>query len=216
MILAAGRGDRMRPLTDTTPKAMLSVRGKPLIEYHIEALARAGIRDIVINLAWLGQQIRSYLGDGKRYGASIMYSDEGHSALETGGGILKALPLLGDEPFWVVNADVYTGFEFSVPRLADHVLAHLVMVPNPEHNAAGDFGLVDGSIVSESKPALTFSGLSVICPDLVRNAGTGAFPLAPLLTAAAGKNRVSGELFTGLWFDVGTIERLRRLEERQE
>ena len=213
MILAAGRGERMRPLTDTTPKALLAPRGKPLIEYHIEALVRAGVRDIVINLAWLGEQIRSHVGQGEKYGANIAYSDEGQAALETGGGILKALPLLADGPFWVVNADVYTEFEFSTPRLADGVLAHLVMVPNPDHNARGDFALVDGRIVPAETPAFTFSGVSIICPNLLRDAGTGIFPLAPLLTAAATKDQVTGELFTGTWLDVGTLERLRQLEK---
>ena len=213
MILAAGRGERMRPLTDTTPKALLVARGKPLIEYHIEALVRAGICDIVINLAWLGEQVRSHLGQGEQYGANIVYSDEGRSALETGGGILKALPLLGSGPFWVVNADVYTEFEFSARRLADGVLAHLVMVPNPDHNARGDFALVDGRIGSDETPAFTFSGLSVIRPDLLRDARTGTFPLAPLLTAAVAKDQVTGELFAGTWLDVGTLERFRQLEE---
>jgi len=213
MILAAGRGERMRPLTDTTPKALLTVRGKPLIEYHIEALVRAGIRDIVINLAWLGEQVRSHLGQGEQYGASIVYSDEGHSALETGGGILKALPLLGSAPFWVVNADIYTDFEFSARPLADGMLAHLVMVPNPDHNARGDFALIDGRIGLHDAPAFTFSGLSVIRSDLLREAVTGTFRLAPLLTAAVAKDQVTGELFAGTWLDVGTLERLRQLEK---
>ena len=176
MILAAGRGERMRPLTDTMPKALLVPRGKPLIEYHIEALVRAGMRDIVINLAWLGEQIRSHVGQGEKYGANIVYSDEGHTALETGGGILKALPLLADGPFWVVNADVYTEYEFSSPRLADGVLAHLVMVPNPDHNARGDFALVDGRIVPGEMAAFTFSGLSIICPGPASRCGYRNFP----------------------------------------
>ena len=213
MILAAGRGERMRPLTDTTPKALLPVRGKPLIDYHIEALVRAGIRDIVINLAWLGEQVRSHLGQGGQYGANIVYSDEGCFALETGGGILKALPLLGSAPFWVVNADIYADFEFSARRLADGMLAHLVMVPNPDHNARGDFTLIDGRIGLHNTPALTFSGLSVISSDLLRDAGTGTFRLAPLLAAAAAKDQVTGELFAGTWLDVGTLARLRHLEK---
>ena len=213
MILAAGRGERMRPLTDTTPKALLAVRGKPLIDYHIEALVRAGIRDIVINLAWLGEQVRFHLGQGEKYGANIVYSDEGCFALETGGGILKALPLLGNAPFWVVNADIYTDFEFSARRLADGMLAHLVMVPNPDHNARGDFTLIDGRIGLHDTPAFTFSGLSVIRSDLLRDAGTGTFRLAPLLAAAIAKDQVTGELFAGTWLDVGTLERLRQLEK---
>jgi len=213
MIRAAGRGERMRPLTDTTAKALLAPLGKPLIEYQIEALVRAGMRDIVINLAWLGEQIRSHVGQGEQYGANIVYSDEGHAALETGGGILKALPLLGEGPFWVVNADVYTEFEFSTPRLADGVLAHLVMVPNPDHNGSGDFALVGGRIVPDETPAFTFSGLSVMRPELLRHAGTGIFPLAPVLTAAALKDQVTGELFTGTWLDVGTLQRYRQLEK---
>ncbi len=213
MILAAGRGERMRPLTDTTPKALLTVRGKPLIDCHIEALVRAGIRDIVINLAWLGEQVRFHLGQGEKYGANIVYSDEGCFALETGGGILKALPLLGNAPFWVVNADIYTDFEFSARRLADGILAHLVMVPNPDHNPRGDFTLIDGLIGLHDTPAFTFSGLSVIRSDLLRDAGTGTFRLAPVLAAAIAKDQVTGELFAGTWLDVGTLERLRQLEK---
>jgi MurNAc alpha-1-phosphate uridylyltransferase len=212
MILAAGRGERMRPLTDSTPKALLEARGRALIERHVEALAQAGMRDIVINLAWLGDRIRSRLGNGERFGVRIAYSDEGSSALETGGGILKALPLLGDNPFWLVNGDVYAEFSFHAPRLEDHVLAHLFLVPNPPHNPGGDFALTDGRVVSlPGSPAYTFSGLSVIRPALVEGSEPGAFPLTPLLTTAAMRGEVTGELFTGTWWDVGTPERLQQL-----
>ena len=208
MILAAGRGERMRPLTNTTPKALLVVRGKPLIEYHIEALVRAGIRDIVINLAWLGEQVRFHLGQGEKYGANIVYSDEGCFALETGGGILKALPLLGNAPFWVVNADIYTDFEFSARRLEDGMLAHLVMVRNPDHNARGDFALIDGRIGLHDAPAFTFSGLSVIHSDLLRGVGTGTFRLAPLLTGSAASARQQQKTTPSDTGEVGPADRI--------
>ena len=143
MILAAGRGERMRPLTDRVPKALLRVGGRTLVEHHLQSLMAAGITDIVINVAWLGQQIMDYLGDGSRYGVSIHYSDEGDHALETGGGIARALPLLGKDPFWIVNGDVHARFSFTMPEFADETLAHLVLVPNPDHNSRGDFALRD-------------------------------------------------------------------------
>ena len=212
MILAAGRGERMRPLTDECPKALLQVGGKALIEYHIEALARSGIAELVINTAWLGEQLPASLGDGSRFGVSIQYSDEGASALETGGGIAKALPQLGDEPFWLVNGDVWCDYGFNRMNLAPDELGHLVLVRNPEHNPAGDFGLVDGRIRNSGAARYTFSGLSLLRPELVRGKGAGKFPLAPLLRNAADDNRLSGELHTGEWIDVGTPERLRDVD----
>ena len=210
MILAAGRGERMRPLTDKTPKPLLKVAGKALIEHHIEGLVRAGIIDLVINHAWLGKQIEAYLGDGSRYGASIKYSDEG-TALETGGGIFKAMPLLGNERFLVVNGDIFTHFPFEqlLDKPQSKELVHLVLVPNPEHNPKGDFRLHDEDRVSSSGvPNYTFSGIASYRPEVFANCEPGSFPLAPLLRQAMDKSRATGQLYEGLWTDVGTPQRL--------
>ena len=211
MILAAGRGERMRPLTDKTPKALLAVRGCPLVEHHLLALKASGIVDIVINVAWLGSQIIAYLGDGNRYGMSIRYSDEGDSALETGGGIANALPLLGDAPFWVVNGDVYADYSFAAQPLEQGQLAHLLMVPNPDHNPAGDFALRAGAVSNDGEPRYTYSGIAMVRPELIAGHPGGAFPLAPYLRRAADQGVLSGELLSGEWVDVGTPERLQAL-----
>lgn len=211
MILAAGRGERMRPLTDTTPKPLLKVGGRALIEHHIDALAGAGICDLVINLAWRGGQIRENIGDGSKYGVNISYSDEGPEALETGGGIHHALPLLGREPFWLVNGDIYCEYEYADRTLDDDRLGHLLLVPNPDHNAAGDFGLVDGRVVATAAESWTYSGIALLSPELFVHCTPGKFPLAPLLIDAMGRQTISGELFDGRWVDVGTPERLRAL-----
>lgn len=212
MVLAAGRGERMRPLTDTCPKALVKVAGRPLIEYHLEGLARAGIREVVINLSWLGEKIRAQLGDGDRFGLALQYSSEGYPALDTGGGVFHALPLLGEEPFALVNADVYCPFDFSSLGLARGDLAELVMVPNPAHNSRGDFVLEQGRMHAGHGERLTFSGISVLHPDLFRDCSHGAFPLAPLLVSAMERGRVSGRVHHGLWSDVGSPERLAELE----
>ena len=214
MILAAGRGERMRPLTNATPKPLLSVGGKPLIEHHIEALARAGIDELVINLSWLGDQIRDYLGNGSKYGLFITYSEEGPEPLETGGGIYNALPLLGSEPFWLVNGDVYCEFSYRPMVLDQGVSGHLVMVPNPNHHLAGDFCLDDRRLYSQGKERMTYSGLAFLHPDLFANAVAGKFPLAPLLVNAMNQNAITGEQFDGRWIDVGTRERLRELDQQ--
>ena len=211
MILAAGRGERMRPLTDETPKPLLQVNGRPLIEHHIEALVRGGIGDIVINLSWLGEQIRDQIGDGAKYGINITYSDEGPEALETGGGIFRALTLLGDEPFWLVNGDVFCAYDYEVRGLDDGMLGHLVMVPNPVHNEMGDFSLADGLVTTPATQTLTYSGMAVLHPDLFNGATDGKFPLAPLFEGAIERGLLSGELFRGRWADVGTPERLAEL-----
>jgi N-acetyl-alpha-D-muramate 1-phosphate uridylyltransferase len=216
MILAAGRGDRMRPLTDTLPKPLLPLRGKPLIEYHLENLSRAGIREFVINTGWQGERVPELLGTGKRWNARIEYSHEGWPALETGGGIFKALPLLGEEPFLLVNGDVYIECEWrnwTRRGLARGDLAHLVLVPNPAHNLRGDFGLV-GSRINEDGSQYTYSGIAVLHPELFAECKPGAFKLAPLLRRASDQGRVTGELFRGLWSDVGTPERLAHLEKQ--
>lgn len=213
MILAAGKGERLRPLTLHTPKPLVRVGDKPLIEYHIEALARAGIRELVINHAWLGAQIEAALGDGARWGVRIAYSPEGEP-LETGGGIRKALPLLGDQPFVVVNGDIFTDYDFA--RLCDIEVAsaHLVLVDNPEHHAEGDFAWCEGRLVPdrEGVPRLTYSGIAVLHPRLFADSPEGAFRLAPLLRRALDVGMVRGEHFTGCWLDVGTHERLAQAE----
>ena len=211
MILAAGRGERMRPLTDTTPKPLLTVGGKALIEHHIEAVARAGIHDIVINHAWLGEQIEQHLGDGSRFNVRIQYSRELGKALETGGGIFKALPLLGEEPFLVINGDIFT--DIDIASLPSHIdgLAHLILVNNPEHNLGGDFALVNGKVQSTGLTMLTFSGIGVYRPELFAGCQPGAFPLAPLLRQAMVQGQVTGSHFQGLWLDIGTPERLAQL-----
>jgi len=211
MILAAGRGERMRPLTDHTPKPLLEAGGKPLIVHHIERLAAAGVREIVINHAHLGEQIEAALGDGARWGVHIHYSPEG-KALETGGGIFRALPLLGPAPFLVVNGDIWTDLEFSQLHLPEGLLAHLVLVENPPHNPNGDFALAQRFVLSQGEPRYTFSGIGVYRPDLFRDCQPGAFPLAPLLRSAMDVGLVSGELYSGHWSDVGTPARLQALD----
>ena len=210
MVLAAGRGERMRPLTETRPKALLEVGGRPLIEHHLEALASAGIDNVVINLGWHGEQIAERIGSGAAWGLTVAYSPEGDNILETGGGIHRALPLLGAEPFLVVNADVFTDMPMPL-ELADDALGHLVLVPTPEHKAGGDFDLEDGRIAVADNPALTFSGVAVYRPELFADCVPGRFPLAPMLTAAARDGRLTGSLYEGLWVDVGTPERLEAL-----
>jgi MurNAc alpha-1-phosphate uridylyltransferase len=214
MVLAAGRGERMRPLTLERPKPLLEAGGRPLIVHHLDALARAGIRDVVVNVSWLGTQVVSALGDGSRHGVRIAYSDEGPEPLETGGGIFRALPLLGPAPFLVLNGDVWTDYPYAqlrdVLRPAD--LAHLVLVPNPPHNPKGDFVLREGRIVEEPGERLTFSGVGVYRPELFAGCRDGVFKLAPLLREAARSGRAGGEVHAGDWLDIGTPERLAELD----
>lgn len=209
MILAAGRGERMRPLTDTCPKPLLRVAGKMLIEYQIEALADAGIDEMVINHAWLGKQIETALGTGQRYGVRLHYSREA-SALETAGGIIQALPLLG-ECFIVVNADIWTDYPFAQLSGTPDTLAHLVMVDNPPQHPQGDFALHD-KLVDESEPRLTFSGIGVYRAALFAGLARGVRPLGPLLREAMRQGKVSGEHYRGRWVDVGTPQRLAELD----
>lgn len=215
MILAAGKGERMRPLTLHTPKPLLPVAGKPLIQWHVDALARAGFRQLVINHAWLGEQLERALGDGGALGVSIQWSAEGEP-LETGGGIRRALPLLGDAPFVLVNGDVWTAFDFAGLALAPGKLAHLVLIDNPAYKATADFTLRDRLVGNpeENEAGLTYSGIAVIDPALFAGQQGEAFPLAPLLRAAAAAGRVSGEYFAGPWIDVGTPERLQQADRR--
>jgi len=218
MILAAGRGSRMRPLTDRVPKPLLKVGGKRLIEWHLLRFQQAGFTDIVINQGWLGEQLPAALGDGEKYGLNIQYSDERSSAhpaaLETGGGILHALPLLGDAPFLVVNGDVWTDFDFAQLQLPAGRVAHLVLVDNPPQHPKGDFSLQQGSVLEGEQSCLTFSGIGVYHPDLFANSQVGAFPLAPLLRAAMVGQRVSGQYYSGSWYDVGTPARLAALDKQ--
>ncbi|MDH4569944.1 nucleotidyltransferase family protein [Pseudomonas sp. BN414] len=213
MILAAGKGERMRPLTLHTPKPLVRAAGTPLIEFHLQALAKAGFNELVINHAWLGQQIEDHLGDGARFGLSIRYSAEGEP-LETGGGIFQALPLLGDEPFLIVNGDVWTDFEFSHLRRPLDGLAHLVLVDNPTHHPHGDFVLENGRVrdAVAGESSLTYSGIAVLHPRLFEGCQAGAFKLAPLLRQAMAAGQVTGERFAGRWVDVGTHERLAEVE----
>lgn len=214
MILAAGRGVRMRPLTDTTPKSLLAVSGKPLIAWQLEKLARAGFAEVVINHAHLGHLIEAALGDGSRFGLSIRYSAESQ-ALETAGGIALALPSLGAEPFLVINADIYSDYDYSrLPGLllADR-LAHLVLVDNPPQHPRGDFALEAGRVREAGRRMLTFSGIGVYAPRLFSGIPPGAkVPLAPLLRKAMATDRVSGEHYRGRWHDVGTAGRLDALD----
>ena len=212
MILAAGRGERMRPLTDMTPKPLLPVAGKPMIEYTIEALVAAGFRDLVINLAHLGQQIAAVLGDGERFNARINYSFEGENGLETAGGIINALPLLGDQPFLVVNGDIATDFPFA--QLKDQAvdLAHLILVNNPPHHQSGDFGLEQGSVKENTDLRYTFSGIGIYHKNLFSGTAPGKTRLAPILRRAIAQDLVSGEYYKGFWMDIGTPLRLKELE----
>lgn len=214
MILAAGRGERMRPLTDHTPKPLLSVGGKPLIVWHLERLAKAGFKEVVINHAHLGEKIEQALGNGKAWGLNIKYSPE-MNALETAGGIANALPLLGDTPFLVVNGDVFTEIDFAGLDLVFPSLAHLVMVSNPKQHATGDFVLKSGKITDQGDSKLTFSGIGIYHPKLFEDVERGvAAKLAPLLRAAMDKGLVTGEYYDGVWHDIGTPERLAFLDNQ--
>jgi N-acetyl-alpha-D-muramate 1-phosphate uridylyltransferase len=228
MILAAGRGERMRPLTDHCPKPLLKIGDISLIEYHITKLAKVGITDIVINLAWLGDCIKNYLQNGERFGVNILYSCENDGALETAGGIIKALPLLTheNEPFLVVNGDIYIDYDFSsLPNLTQNQEAHLWLVDNPPHNLLGDFYLTEGNVQNKNsinsnaeanvkKQSLTFSGIGLYRPSLFQAyLNEKVMPLAPILQEAMEKQKITGELLAGLWTDVGTPERLKQLNE---
>jgi len=212
MILAAGRGERMRPLTEHTPKPLLQANNKALIEYTITALVKAGITDIIINLAYLGTQIQNYLGNGSGYQAHIQYSPEEGTGLETAGGIKQALPLLGHDPFLVINADIYC--DYPLQSLINHPvdLAHLVLVNNPIHHTVGDFHINNyGLLNSTDLPKQTFSGIGVYRPELFSTLPAGKAALAPLLKQAMQTQRISGELYQGFWMDIGTPERLQEL-----
>ncbi|MBO7080596.1 MAG: nucleotidyltransferase family protein [Neisseriaceae bacterium] len=216
MILAAGRGERMRPLTDKTPKPLLSLGSETLIERHIRRLQAKGFYEIVINCAYLGKQIQDFLDDGSRYGVSIAYSDEGEQGLETAGGIATALPLLGDEPFLVVNGDILTNIDFQAALLIASTLktgslkAHLWLVPNPPHHPQGDFGIDIQGCLTQQSPCYTFSGVAVYHPIFFEEVSANEKkPLAPLLRQGAEQNTITATLTDSLWLDVGTPERLK-------
>lgn len=214
MILGAGRGERLRPLTDSCPKPLIEAGERSLIAWHIEHLKAAGIVDIVVNTAWLDHMIHDALGDGSSMGVNIQYSDEGE-ALETAGGIIKALPLLGDEPFIVVNGDIWCDVDLG--SLAQRTLdgdAHIVLVENPEHNPDGDFGIEAGKLVNSAADMFTFSGTGLYSQTLFAGLAEGKRPLAPLLREAADEGRITAELHRGEWTDVGTVERLESLRAK--
>ncbi len=213
MILAAGRGERMRPLTDDRPKTLLDAGGFPLVDWQLRAVADAGLRSVVINLGWLGGQIRQHVGDGHHFGLSVTYSDEGFPPLETGGGILNALPLLGEGPFLVINGDVWCDARLGDLRCPAGSLAHLVLVANPEHNPDGDFRLHEGQVLGRGPGAMTFSGIGIYREKLFDGCRAGRFPLAPILEGAIQRGQVTGELHRGRWFDVGDPGRLERLRQ---
>jgi len=207
----------MQPLTNHTPKPLLQVAGRPLIEHHLIRLKEAGYSEVVINVSWLADQIINTLGDGSRYGLSIVYSNEGEPALETGGGIRHALPLLGEQPFLVVNGDIWTDFPLAGLSLPPGDLAWLMLVDNPEHHRQGDFYLQQGRVLDTDTPqtentALTFSGIGIYDAQLFASSPDAAFPLGPLLRSAMRENRVAGQHFNGRWYDIGTPERLAELD----
>lgn len=213
MILAAGRGERLRPLTDVCPKPLVEAAGKSLIEYHLEKLAKAGFKEVVINHAWLGHMLEERLGDGSRWGLSIQYSGE-ETALETAGGIKKALPLLGEDAFLVINGDIFIDALPELNSLAQGCLAHLYLVDNPEQHPLGDFAIVDNRAKVEGDNKLTFSGVGIYHPKLFDNLPEGPYGLAPLLKQHMEHERVSATHMQGYWCDVGTIDRLALLTER--
>ena len=204
----------MRPLTDTTPKPLLTVAGKPLIQYHIEALVNAGINQLVINHAWLGSRIEQQLGSGEQFHAQIQYSAEGDSALETGGGIFNALPLLGDDPFIVVNGDIFTDFPFNTLPEQPQGEAHLVLVNNPQHNPRGDFALKNNQVENDGDRRFTYSGIGVYTREFFNGCQPGGFSLAPLLIQAMSRSQVTGTHYAGLWMDIGTPARLQEVNQQ--
>jgi MurNAc alpha-1-phosphate uridylyltransferase len=211
MILAAGRGERLRPITDEMPKPLIEVGGQSLLERHLENLRLAGIKTVVINLGWLGDRIAERAGDGSQFGLEIIYSQEGENILETGGGIHKALPALGNEPFLVVNGDIYTDMPIPGVSLGAGSLGHLVMVPTPDYRDCGDFNLEAGLIRNGANAVYTFSGVAFYRPEFFAGCEAGRFSIAPMLREAADRGQLSGSLYEGFWADAGTPERLAAL-----
>ena len=216
MILAAGRGERLRPLTDEVPKALVEVNGESLLERHLASMSAAGVSTVVINLGWLGEQIIERVGSGSKFGLQVVYSPEYDNVLDTGGGIHRALPLLGSDPFWVVNADTYTDFRLQDLSLNDNALGHLILVPNPEHRDVGDFDLVDNLVSNNGSRPLTYSGIALYRPELFAGQEAGRFSLVPLMRDAADRELLSGDLYQGIWEDIGTPERLAQLDKGRD
>ena len=215
MILAAGRGERLRPLTDSVPKALAEVHGQSLLERRLQALQVAGVETVVINLGWLGEQIAERVASGADYGLNVIYSPEDDGVLETGGGIHRALPMLGNEPFLVVNADIFTDLPMPIADIDEQTLGKLILVPTPAHKAHGDFDIVDGRLRNDEQPQLTFSGVAIYRPEFFANCEAGRFSVAPMLRAAASANQLAASEYSGTWVDVGTIERLEALNSDQ-
>jgi len=211
MILAAGRGERLRPITDSTPKALVEVAGTSLLEQHLQRLAAAGIETVVINLGWLGDKIAAKIGSGAQFGLRVIYSPEYGNILDTGGGIRRALPIIGRAPFWVINADIHTDLPLPEIKLEADSLAHLVLVPTPAHKETGDFELREGKVRNSPRADLTYSGMAFYRPELFDQAGAGRFSVVPLLRPAADRGQLEGSLYDGVWHDVGTPERLAAL-----
>ena len=214
MVLAAGRGERMRPLTDERPKPLIEVAGRPLIAWHLASLARAGYREVVINLSWLGGQLRAALGDGRDFGVTLHYSEEGPVPLETGGGIVRALPMLAGGPFLVVSGDIFTDIDFAAVRLAPGALAQLVLIPNPPHHPSGDFALEGATVRLAESERLTYGNVGLYSHEFFAGCPAGRFPLIEPLRRAIGAGRVGGQVHLGEWCDVGTPERLTELRDR--
>lgn len=209
MILAAGRGERLKPLTEKIPKALCIVNDKPLIEHHVINLAKAGFEKLIINHAYLGSKIRHYLGNGSRYGVTICYSPEPPGGLETGGGIIKALPLLGNKSFLTVNADIYTDFDFNQLELEQVQAINLILInKNPALHHLGDFSLINGRQLSNENPEYTFAGIATYHPQVFAACEQGRYSVAPLIRHHARQNKATGSLYHGMWYDIGSLERL--------
>ncbi len=213
MLLAAGRGKRLRPLTDHCPKPLIQVNGTPLIEHLISALAQQGFHDLVINHGWLGECLVGYLKDGSQWGVSIRWSDESSGILGTVNGIRQALPLLGNAPFLAINGDIWSDYRYACLRHLQPQQAHLVLVPNPPHNPGGDFALTNGYLINHDRPQLTYSGIAVFNPTLFGVADAANQTLGALLRTGASTNAITAEIYTGGWYDVGTQQRLQELNE---
>ncbi len=213
MILAAGLGERLRPITDTTPKALVEVGGISMLGQHLQRLADARVKTVVINLGWLGEQIAKQIGSGHQFGLQVVYSPEDDNILDTGGGIKRVLPLIGNVPFWVINADIYTDIALPNVKLAADSLAHLVLVPTPAHKASGDFELRDGKVRNSDNQDLTYSGIAFYRPEFFADSGGGRFSVVPLMRAAADRGQIEGSVYNGIWEDVGTPERLAALNK---
>tara|TARA_B100000686_G_C16755968_1_gene955513 strand:+ start:1353 stop:2009 length:657 start_codon:yes stop_codon:yes gene_type:complete len=213
MILAAGRGERLRPITNEIPKCLVEVRGRSLLERHLKMLSRSGVRRVVINLGWLGEKIVEVAGNGERFNLEIVYSDESDKILETGGGITKALPLLGDEPFWVINGDIFTDFELPINTLKADMLGHLILVPKPVYRSNGDFSLNKGRVIVSHYPKFTFGGIALYDPQVFSDKTVSRFSVVPTINALSKNKKLSGFLYEGIWEDVGTPERLGSLNQ---